>query len=80
MASKEKTPSPNAAATSDSTNEPTPSSSAAAADTGAGEAPASAKPKVCRYSTDPLLFLFRLLSFFPSLCDTYYDSTHSTDT
>ena len=61
------------------TEPPAPSSSgtAPAADTSGAES--SAKPKVCSSSTsDPLLFLFRLLSFFPSLFDTYYEPPQTT--
>ena len=47
---------------------PSSSTAAAAVDNG-GES--SAKPKV--RSTDPLLFLFHLLSFFPSLLSTSTD-------
>ena len=77
MASQEKTPpqkttdssaNTNAGASDTTTEAPTPSPTSSAADNG-GEA--SAKPKVC--STDPLLFLFRLMSFFPSLINTYYE-------
>ena len=53
-----------------------PAPAATAADTSGATEP-SAKPKVCN---DPLLFLFRLLSFFPSLFDTYYEPSQTTTT
>ena len=66
-----------APAPSSLSSEPAPAA-ATATTSGANAESSSTRPKVC--SSDPLIFLFRLLSYFPSLLDTYYEPSQNTTT